>query len=163
MYLVYRVQSIVYKSNVVKQTEYGHVQTKPKTLWRMLNLTSSLLILRGETTTLRLRDVPSNSNDGGESFNPVGPTATMRNLRFGGGNLLLWRHSKMDRTSESESLRIVAILFRSGCAFASVVVPSNVRRDWPDLWQKLRSWNSSLSSSLSKVFVNIVMALLLSI
>jgi hypothetical protein len=29
--------------------------------------------------------IPSNSNDGGDSLNPVGPTGTILNLRCSGG------------------------------------------------------------------------------
>jgi hypothetical protein len=49
---------------------------------------------------------PSNSNDGGDNFSPVGPTGTIKNGNSGGGGVPLYKHSKMARTLVSDRRRM---------------------------------------------------------
>jgi hypothetical protein len=67
-------------------------------------------------------DLPSNSNDGGDNFSPVGPTGTITNGNSGGGGVPLCKHSKMARTLVSDRRRMT-----EGAAAASSSSSATVR------------------------------------
>ena len=57
-----------------------------------------------------INNLPSNLNDGGESFNPPEPTGTMLNLRGFGGNVFKRMQLNIVSTSKSDSLRTRGML-----------------------------------------------------
>ena len=64
---------------------------------------------RKRSCLINVQIAPSNSNEGGDSFNPLGGTMMILNSRVTGGCLLSMMLEKIARTSSSERRRVVDI------------------------------------------------------